>query len=192
MYETCDHPPAVALVGFMGAGKSVVGRELAAALRSRFLDTDELIVAQAGPIEEIFAQRGEAAFRALEAEVVTATVTEAREQPFVLALGGGAVVSAAVREALGRLAHVVWLTAPPEVLWRRARMEGQAVRPLAADEAAFRALLSTREPLYGQVATGVVDTAAKPAATVAAEIAGRLREAPPEDAARRQAQGGVR
>ena len=69
---------------------------------------------------------------------------------------------------------------------------GAGVRPLAADEAAFRALLATREPLYRQVATVVVDTAAKPAAAVAAEIAARLCEAPPEDAARRRAQGGVR
>ncbi|HEX5643165.1 MAG TPA: shikimate kinase [Thermoleophilia bacterium] len=192
MPETCDHPPAVALVGFMGAGKSAVGRELAAALGSAFVDTDELIAAQAGPIETIFAERGEAAFRALEAEVVTAAVREARERPRVLALGGGAVLSAAVREALGRLPHVVWLTAPPEVLWRRARTEGQAVRPLALDETAFRALLATRESLYRQVATVVVDTAAKPVAAIAADIAGRLHEAPPEAAARRRAQGGVR
>jgi len=190
--ETCDHLSAVALVGFMGAGKSAVGQELAAVLRCAFVDTDELIVARYGSIKEIFAERGEAAFRALEAEVVTAAVTEARERPRVLALGGGAVLSAVVREALGRLPHVVWLTAPPEVLWRRARAEGQAVRPLVVDEAAFRALLATREPLYRQVATVVFDTAAKPAAAVAAEIAGRLCAAPPEAAARRQARDGVR
>jgi shikimate kinase len=176
----------------MGAGKSAVGRELAAALRCGFLDTDELVVAQAGPIEEIFAQRGEAAFRALEANVVTAAVADALERSCVLALGGGAVLSVAVREALGRMPHVVWLTAPPEVLWRRARAEGQAVRPLAADEAAFRALLATREPLYRQVATVAVDTAAKSAATVAAEIASCLCEASREDEACRPAQGGLR
>ena len=192
MPDTCDQSPAVALVGFMGAGKSAVGRELAAALRCPFVDTDERIAAQAGSIEEVFAQRGEAAFRALEAEVVTAAVEEALERPLVLALGGGAVLSGAVRAALGRLPLVVWLTAPPEVLWRRARSQGQAVRPLAADEAAFRALLATREPLYRQVATLAVDVAAKPVAALAAEIAGRLREAPPQDAARRRAQGGVR
>jgi shikimate kinase len=176
----------------MGAGKSAVGRELAAALGTRFVDTDELIVAQAGPIEAIFAQRGEAAFRALEADVVETAVAEARERACVLALGGGAVLSAVVREALGRLAHVVWLTAAPEELWRRARAEGQAVRPLADDEDAFRALLAAREPLYERVATEVVDTAAKPAAVIAAEIASRLCEAPRADAAGRQAQGGVR
>lgn len=192
MSETGGHPPAVALVGFMGAGKSAVGRELAAALGSAFVDTDESIVAQAGAIEEIFAQRGEAAFRALEAEVVTAAVADARERPCVLALGGGAVLSVVVREALGRLPHVVWLTAPPEVLWRRAQAEGQSVRPLAADEGAFRALLATRESLYAQVATEVVDTATRPAAAVAAEIAGRLCAAPSADAACRQAEGGVR
>ncbi|MGE5229524.1 MAG: shikimate kinase [Deltaproteobacteria bacterium] len=192
MPDTCDQPTAVALVGFMGAGKSAVGRELAAALRCPFVDTDERIVAQAGPIEEVFAQRGEAAFRALEAEVVTAAVAEAVERPLVLAVGGGAVLSGAVRAALGRLPLVVWLTAPPEVLWRRARAQGQAVRPLAVDEAAFRALLAAREPLYREVATLVVDAAAKPVSALAAEIAGRLREAPPEDAAYRRAQGGVR
>ncbi|HEY5168914.1 MAG TPA: shikimate kinase, partial [Thermoleophilia bacterium] len=54
---------AVALVGFMGAGKSAVGRELAAALGIPFVDTDELIVSRAGPIAAIFAERGEAGFR---------------------------------------------------------------------------------------------------------------------------------
>jgi shikimate kinase len=190
--ETGDQPRAVALVGFMGAGKSAVGRELAAALRCAFVDTDDLIVARAGPIEEIFAQRGEAGFRALEADVVTAAAAEALERPCVLALGGGAVLSATGRGAIGRLPHVVWLTAPPEVLWRRARAEGEAVRPLAADAAAFRALLAAREPLYRQVATLVVDAAARPAAELAAEIAVRLREARPADAAARRAEGGVR
>ena len=192
MAETCDPPPTVALVGFMGAGKSAVGRELAAALGTAFVDTDELIAAQAGPIEAIFAQRGEAGFRALEAEVVTAAAAAALERPYVLALGGGAVLSTTVREALGRLPHVVWLTAPPEVLWRRARAEGEASRPLAVDEGAFRALLTTREPLYALVATEVVDTAATTAAAVAAEIAARLCEASAADAAGRRARGGVR
>ena len=69
----------MALVGFMGAGKSAVGRELAAALGIPFVDTDDLIVAKAGPIAAIFAERGEAGFRALEADVVTAAVAAAAE-----------------------------------------------------------------------------------------------------------------
>ncbi len=64
--------PAVALVGFMGSGKSAVGRELGAALGIPFLDTDDLVVAQAGPIDALFSERGEAAFRAIESVVVTA------------------------------------------------------------------------------------------------------------------------
>ena len=91
---------AVALVGFMGAGKSAVGRELATALGIPLVDTDDLIVAEAGPIAAIFAERGEASFRALEADVVTAAISAAADSPCVLALGGGAVLSAAVREAL--------------------------------------------------------------------------------------------
>ncbi len=164
----------MALVGFMGAGKSAVGRELAAALGIPFVDTDELIVAEAGPIAAIFAERGEAGFRALEADVVTAAVAAAAERPCVLALGGGAVLSGAVREALRSLPHVVWLAAPPERLWARVAGEGPETRPLAADESSFRALLAGREPLYREVATEVVETAGRSPAAVAADVAAGL------------------
>ena len=70
MAGTPQQPPAVALVGFMGAGKTAVGRELAARLGLPFLDTDAAIVAAAGPIPGIFEARGESGFRALESEVV--------------------------------------------------------------------------------------------------------------------------
>ena len=166
---------AVALVGFMGAGKSAVGRELAAALALTLVDTDALITAEAGPIDGIFRERGESGFRRLEAQVVTAALDAARERPCVVALGGGAVLSPAVREALARLPHVVWLTAPPDVLWARAGTSGQAARPLAADEAAFRRLITAREPLYRQVATLVVETARGTPAAVAAGIAAAVR-----------------
>jgi shikimate kinase len=185
---THDGPAAVALVGFMGAGKSAVGRELAAVLGIPFVDTDELIVARTGPIEAVFSERGEAAFRALEAEIVVAAVADALQRPCVLALGGGAVLSGEVREALTRLPSVVWLAAPPGVLWERARASGQAVRPLAADETAFRALLAAREPLYREVATQVADVAAHPADVVAADLASRLTGA--AGAARAEAEGG--
>ncbi len=173
------HDPApVALVGFMGAGKSAVGRELAAALGLPFVDTDALIVARAGPIEAVFRERGEAGFRALETELVTAAVTGALERPCVLALGGGAVLSADVRAALAHLPHVVWLTAPPELLWARATIPGQAARPLAGDEAGFRRRLAARAPLYRAVATRVVDAAGGAPAALAAGLAEDLRAAP--------------
>jgi shikimate kinase len=168
-------PAAVALIGFMGAGKSAVGRELAAKLEIPFVDTDDLIVARAGrPIDVIFSSLGEAAFRALEAEIVVAAVADALERPRVLALGGGAVLSADVRAALTRLSHVVWLTAPLLVLWERAKAEGQAVRPLASDEAAFGALLAAREPLFRRVATKVVDVAVLSPHEIATDLAAGL------------------
>ncbi len=83
-------------------------------------------MAAAGPIPDIFSARGEAGFRTLEAEVVTAAIAEALERPCVLALGGGAVLSDDVREALRRLPHVVWLTAPPGTLWDRVAAGGDA------------------------------------------------------------------
>ena len=165
---------AVALVGFMGAGKSAVGRELAAALGLSFADTDDLIVADAGPIAAIFADQGEAGFRALEANVVVTAVRAAAERPCVLALGGGAVLSEVVRRALGSLPHVVWLQAPPEELWARVAGEGAETRPLAADERSFRLLLAAREPLYREVATEVVETAGRSAPELAAEVAAML------------------
>jgi shikimate kinase len=146
----------VVLVGFMGAGKSVVGEGLAGRLGLRFLDTDDVIVAAHGPIPAIFAGRGEAGFRKLEAEVVLREVGALELTPKVLALGGGAVLSGRVRRALLRVPRVVWLTAPPETLWARVASEGQ--RPLARDEESFRALLATRQTLYREVATLMVDT----------------------------------
>ncbi len=179
--------PAVALVGFMGSGKSAVGRELGAALGIPFLDTDDLVVAQAGPIDALFSERGEAAFRAIESVVVTAAVVDALARPCVLALGGGAVLSDEVREALARLSHVVWLTAPADVLWARTSAVDQTARPLAADELTFRALLVAREPLYREVATQVVDGSARSATAIAADlVAGwsRADEEAAEDGAR--------
>ena len=181
----------VALVGFMGAGKSAVGRELATALGIPFADTDDLVAAEAGPIPSIFAERGETGFRALETQVVTAALGEAAERPCVLALGGGAVLSDAVREALKSLPHVVWLTAPPAELWARVAAAGAASRPLAADEASFRALLAAREPLYRQVATTTVDTGGRRPAAVAAAIAAALKSRDAADAPRTSAGGGA-
>jgi shikimate kinase len=183
-------PAAVALVGFMGAGKSAVGQELAAALGIPFIDTDDLIVAQAGPIDALFSARGEAAFRALEAAIVVAASADALARPCVLALGGGAVLSDAVRAALLRLPHVVWLTAPAGVLWKRVGALGRAERPLATDEAWFAALLAGREPLYREVATEIVDVDARPPRDIAAQIAAALSGA--SGAERERAEGGAR
>jgi shikimate kinase len=167
---TPQQPPAVVLVGFMGAGKTVIGRGLADRLGIPFLDTDAAIVEAEGPITSIFEARGESGFRALEAQVVVRELDALARTPRVLALGGGAVLSDDVRRALRRAPHVVWLTAPRELLW--ARVAGEATRPLARDEESFSALLRAREPLYREVAGVTVDTSAlDPGAAVDAVLA---------------------
>jgi shikimate kinase len=169
---TPQQPPAVVLVGFMGAGKTVVGRAIADRLGIPFLDTDAAIVALAGPIPCIFEARGEAGFRELEAEVVGAELETLQSAPKVLALGGGAVLSKDVRRALAHAPHVVWLTAPPEALW--ARVAGEASRPLASNEEDFIALLGARETLYEEVATMTVDTSGRTPQAVAAAVVAAL------------------
>jgi shikimate kinase len=145
----------------MGAGKSAVGMGVAHRRSLPFVDSDAVIEEQMGPIAEVFAVHGEARFRAVERDVCTALVARACALPMVVSLGGGAVLSEDVREALRGVAHVAWLAAPPDVLWERVTAGGEAAaRPLARDRDAFAALLAEREPLYREVATAIVDNGA--------------------------------
>ena len=138
----------LALAGFMGAGKTTLGWEVARRLRRRFVDLDKEIERQAGAtIEELFARDGEAGFRAIE-ETVAAGVLESAE-PAVISLGGGAVLSAATRENLRRRAFTVLLDVDPGVAWQRASESG---RPLAIDEGSFHALYRERLPVYEEAA----------------------------------------
>jgi shikimate kinase len=151
--ETVSAVRAVALVGFMAAGKSAVGRLAAARLAVPFVDTDELIEERAGSIPAIFAALGEVGFRRIERDVVVKVLDEACRAPRIVALGGGAVLTGDVREALRRLSCIVWLTAPPAVLWSRATGSSTSRRPLARDEKAFARLLAGRSALYAEVAS---------------------------------------
>jgi 3-dehydroquinate synthetase len=122
----------------MGAGKSTAARELGGA------DADDLVESAAGsPIAELFREEGEAVFRALE------------EQAIVLALGGGAVTSPAVRDALGDTL-TIWLDVDVDTCWERVKGSD---RPLAQDEAAFRRLYEERRALYADVADVVAHDA---------------------------------
>lgn len=167
---------SVVLVGFMGAGKSTVGAALAERCGVAFVDCDALIEAQAGPVDAIFATEGEPAFRERERAVVKTALAEAAVRPAVVALGGGAVTTLEVREALARAVQargiqVVWLQAPVDELWRRVGEGESGVRPLARDAEAFRHLYEERESLYGQVATVVVTSdASRPLETVVDEV----------------------
>ncbi len=144
----------LALVGFMGAGKTTLGREVAGRLGRPFHDVDEEIEAAHGPIATIFAEQGEAAFRRLEEAYAERALT--RGDPSVVALGGGAVTIPAVRDLLRRRAWTVLVEVDVAVAWERARGSG---RPLAVDGAQFRRLFEERRPLYRQVADAVAGDA---------------------------------
>jgi shikimate kinase len=117
----------VALIGFMGCGKSTIGRKLARKLGRGFIDTDDLVVRAHGAIPEIFANEGEAAFRRYEREAVrTALQSHARN---VIALGGGALTVASNRRLLERHAHRVFIKASPEQILARLR-RSREIRPL--------------------------------------------------------------
>jgi shikimate kinase/3-dehydroquinate synthase len=141
----------LALIGFMGAGKSTLGAEAARRLGRRFVDLDrELERSAQASVPELFEARGECGFRALEAEATTAALR--RERPAVLALGGGAVETPEIRRALREHALTVNLHVGPETAWERT---GGSDRPLARDEERFRSLYDERQPLYRECADAV-------------------------------------
>jgi shikimate kinase len=144
------------LVGMMGAGKTTVGHLLAERLGWDYLDSDAQVAADTGSsVPELFAQRGEAAFRAEEAEVLAAALSGT--VPVVVSAAGGVVLSASNRDLLARSGTVVWLRADPRVLARR--VGTGAGRPLLDDDPA-RALVGldeVRRPLYASVAAVTVD-----------------------------------
>jgi len=134
----------VALIGFMGAGKSTLGAEIAQRLGRRLVDLDrEIASSMRQTIPQLFEQRGEAQFRVLEAQATIEALEH--ERPAVLALGGGAVETPRIRRALREHALTVWIDVDPVTAWGRV---GGSGRPLARDEDSFRALLERRRPLY--------------------------------------------
>jgi 3-dehydroquinate synthetase/shikimate kinase len=143
--------PALVFIGFMGAGKSSAAAEAAQALGTRAIDVDSVIEERLGePIEAYFDRAGEPAFRALEEEVAGEALE--RADGGAVALGGGALASARVRDALAR--HVaVLVDVDLDTAWRRA--EGQG-RPLARDRDAFAALFAARAPVYDAAASAVL------------------------------------
>jgi shikimate kinase len=165
--------PMAVLVGLPGSGKSTIGRRLSKALGVGLLDTDVAIEQQTGrTVADIFATDGEQEFRRIEEGVVRAALAE---HDGVVSLGGGAVTSPGVREALaGHTVIYLEINATQGVR----RTGGTAVRPLLAgpDHAAkFRALMATRVPLYRRVATIRVDTNRRNPGAVVRHIVSRLQ-----------------
>jgi shikimate kinase len=162
-----ERPQRIVLVGFMGSGKSAVGRELARLLGWRLLDMDSAIEQHTGlTVAELFRERGEAAFREEERRVALATQSLSDH---VIAAGGGAFASAETREALQKGAVSVWLRCELPLLL--ARIEPDGSRPLAGSRETIARLFKEREPSY-RMADRIVD-----ASDAAVEVARRVVEA---------------
>jgi shikimate kinase/3-dehydroquinate synthase len=162
----------IVLVGFMGAGKTTVGRLLSARLGVPFVDSDLVIEQRSGrPVRQIFAEDGEPAFRALEHDVI-ADLLDGPD--LVLAVGGGAAEHPGTREKLAT-AQVVYL----EVGYDQAmaRVGGDPDRPLLA-RSDLAATYQRRLPLYAEIATLAVATDGRRPETIAADILARLAPEP--------------
>ena len=169
---------AIVFVGPMGAGKSSIGRKVARRLDVAFTDTDKAIAAEHGPIPQIFAEHGEAHFRALE----RAAVRDALSHGGVVALGGGAVLDADTRADL-RAHRVVLLTVEPRVV--RNRISG-GNRPLLEAEdpvAEWSRIAEERAPLYDAVADATFDTSHGPLQAVVEDILAWLERADGQESA---------
>jgi shikimate kinase len=167
------HPQNLFLVGPMGAGKSAVGRQLARLLHLEFVDSDVEIEARTGvDIPFIFEKEGEAGFRKREAKAINDL---SQKDGIVLATGGGAVMDPQNRNHLGARGFVIYLHTSVDQQLSRTRKGRE--RPLLAEDdprAVLEALMTTREPLYREIADLIVETDGRKVRAVANEILDRL------------------
>jgi shikimate kinase len=165
----------LSLIGFMGTGKSSVGRLVADMLRFTFLDTDDVIAARAGKsIREIFEQQSEAAFRDWERKIVEEL---SRRSKTIIATGGGLPASEANLASLKTHSAVICLWASPEKIWERVR--GQSHRPMLDETdqlGRIRQLLAEREPHYRR-ADVLVNTEMRSLREVAGQVIHQFRMA---------------
>ncbi len=166
----------VALIGFMGTGKTAVGEALAKKLNREFIELDALIEQKAGKsIPKIFQQDGEVAFRELEIEV---TKEIASKENLVIACGGGLVLNKINIDRLNSNSVIVYLTASPNVILKRTLTDGEG-RPLlnVSDRASeIRELLRFRRPFYERAADIKLNTSKLDINTVAEQIIMKLKE----------------
>lgn len=156
----------------MGAGKTTVGRRCAAALGRGFVDTDDVVTANAGStVAEIFAAEGEAGFRARERAAVADVV--ASPEPLVVACGGGAMVDPENRRAVRAHGFVVWLEGAPDELAARVEADGTESRPLLAGGptvATLTRLADSRAGAYAAAAHARIETGGRDVDAVTAAV----------------------
>ncbi len=166
----------VALIGFMGTGKSVVGKALADRLGLEFVEMDDLIERAAGkPIPGIFRDAGEIGFRELEIEVTRQTAEGARR---VIACGGGVVLNKINIDRLRETSRTVYLTASPTAVLLRTSADPTERPLLQVDDPKqrIRELMAFRRPLYERAADITVNTSRLTAEAVVGEIVGALKQ----------------
>ena len=160
MNETKPTPKNIVLIGFMGSGKTTVGRELHQRLGYPLVDMDQVIEERAGKsIPSIFAESGEARFREMETSLLREITDHASAERRIISTGGGIVGSEENRALLKQLGYVVWLSAPIDVILERTSKNRN--RPLLqTDDPAekIRILMDQRKPLYEEVAHLKLDT----------------------------------
>ena len=176
--------PHLVLIGFMGSGKTSIGRSLSYKLKRAFYDTDKMIEEKEGmTISEMFAVKGEKYFRGLE----TDTLRAIREDkiPRIYSLGGGTPVGLQNQPLIKTIGTVVYLRLSPEEVWER--LKGDTTRPLLQCDdplAKIRNLMKLRSPAYERCADIIIDNGSKERDAVIAEILGKLEdrgwEIPPE------------
>ena len=166
----------IVLIGFMGSGKSSIGRLVAQGLRFQFIDTDALVVERSGlEIAAIFAHHGEEHFRDLERSALESCSVLTRA---VLATGGGVVVREDNRALLHELGFVMQLTASEDVIFER--VSRNTKRPLLHTpdpRATVHTMLAARQPLYDAAAQFTIDTTKMPHADAAEAIVAAARTA---------------
>lgn len=139
-----DPPTNVVLTGFMGVGKTTIGRRVADFVQRTFIDTDDVITARVGmTIPQIFAQHGEAYFRQQERALA---VDLAAEQRLVIATGGGMLVNPENRAVMMKTGFLICLDASPELI--ESRLKDSQARPLAAN---WRELYDARQAAYAAI-----------------------------------------
>ena len=161
----------IALIGFMGCGKSTVGMALAAQLKWEFADTDTVLSATTGlSVPQLFEQQGEVRFRDQESETLKRVVERSN---CVIATGGGIVLRVENLSLLRKTCPVVWLTARVETVLQRVQSDSES-RPLLKDVPDLHShilrMLVVRAPLYQSAAHHIVDTSDRTPEAIAREI----------------------
>jgi shikimate kinase len=165
--------PTVVLIGSPGAGKSTVGRRVADRLGVDFEDTDRIIESETGlTISDIFVNRGEHAFRQLEADAVERALAECTG---VLALGGGAIMRPETQERL-KGQRVVWLKVSVSDAVHRVGMNQARPLLLGNVRGTLSSLMEKREPVYADVSSAIVDTSGRTLRQVTDDVVKAVRD----------------